>query len=115
MYQGNEAFKQGKYADAVGFYSAAVVANREEPTYALNRAAAYLKLGKYVLLLKCFALWILINASRRFEDAERDCTTVLTLKPKHPKALFRRGQARVGLEHFLDAKKGIAIVYTSFP
>ncbi|TEB36526.1 TPR-like protein [Coprinellus micaceus] len=84
--KGNEAFKNSKYADAVGFYSAAIVANRDEPTYPLNRAAAYLKLGKY-------------------EDAEHDCTTVLTLKPKHPKALFRRGQARVGLERFGSAKQ----------
>lgn len=54
--QGNDAFKNGKYADAVGFYSAAIVADRKEPTYPLNRAAAYLKLGKYVLPLTCLLL-----------------------------------------------------------
>ncbi|KAJ2922436.1 hypothetical protein H1R20_g14653, partial [Candolleomyces eurysporus] len=77
--KGNEAFKQGRYADAVGFYTAAIIANREEPTYPLNRSAAYLKLGK-------------------FQDAQRDCTTVLKLNPKNAKAFFRRGQAWQGLD-----------------
>ncbi|KAJ3531547.1 hypothetical protein NMY22_g8111 [Coprinellus aureogranulatus] len=94
--KGNDAFKNGKYADAVGFYSAAIIADRKEPTYPLNRAAAYLKLGKY-------------------EDAERDCTTVLTLKPNHPKALFRRGQARMGLEHLEDARKDLAAALALAP
>ncbi|RXW14140.1 hypothetical protein EST38_g11716, partial [Candolleomyces aberdarensis] len=83
---GNEAFKQGRYADAVGFYTAAIIANREEPTYPLNRSAAYLKLGK-------------------FKDAQRDCTTVLKLNPKNAKAYFRRGQAWQGLDD-LDKAHG---------
>lgn len=49
-WQGNDEFKAGKYAEAVGHYSAAIAADRNDPTFPLNRAAAYLKLGKYVSL-----------------------------------------------------------------
>ncbi|KAF6744455.1 hypothetical protein DFP72DRAFT_928776 [Ephemerocybe angulata] len=86
--KGNEAFKAGKYADAVGYYTSAILEDRTEPTYPLNRAAAYLKLGKY-------------------EDAERDCTAVLALKPSRAisaKALFRRGQAKAGMDKVPEAK-----------
>ncbi|KAF5340721.1 hypothetical protein D9611_007433 [Ephemerocybe angulata] len=86
--KGNEAFKAGKYADAVGYYTSAILEDRTEPTYPLNRAAAYLKLGKY-------------------EDAERDCTAVLALKPTRAisaKALFRRGQAKAGMDKVPEAK-----------
>ena len=44
--QGNAAFKAGDYALAVGHYSAAALADPSEPTFFLNRAAAYLKLSK---------------------------------------------------------------------
>ncbi len=46
--QGNAAFKAGDYATAVGHYSSAIVNDRKDYTLPLNRAAAYLKLGKYV-------------------------------------------------------------------
>ncbi|KAG2115457.1 hypothetical protein DEU56DRAFT_841106 [Suillus clintonianus] len=78
--QGNAAFKSGDYPAAVGHYTSAILADTDDPTFPLNRAAAYLKLGKN-------------------EDAERDCTTVLKLSPGNVKALFRRGQARTGLGH----------------
>ena len=46
--KGNTSFKSADYAAAVGHYSAAIVADRKDPTLPLNRAAAYLKLGKWV-------------------------------------------------------------------
>lgn len=76
--QGNAAFKLGDYPAAIGHYTSAILANANDSTFPLNRAAAYLKLGKN-------------------EDAERDCTTVLKLSRNNVKALFRRGQARIGL------------------
>ncbi|KAG2010336.1 phosphoprotein phosphatase [Coprinopsis cinerea AmutBmut pab1-1] len=82
--KGNEAFKKGDYANAVGFYTAAMMENPSDVTYPLNRAAAYLKLGKHL-------------------DAERDCTTALKIDPKSAKALFRRAQARVELDRLGDA------------
>jgi len=48
--KGNAAFKAGDFPTAVGHYSAAAVADPANPTYPLNRAAAYLKLGKCVVL-----------------------------------------------------------------
>ncbi|KAF9800992.1 hypothetical protein IEO21_10231 [Rhodonia placenta] len=90
--KGNAAFKAGDYPTAIGHYSAAVVADPQSPTYPLNRAAAYLKLGKN-------------------EDAERDCTTVLRLDAKNVKAMFRRGQARVALERLKEARDGPANGY----
>ncbi|KAH9966152.1 hypothetical protein BJV74DRAFT_289932 [Russula compacta] len=82
--RGNAAFKAGDYAAAVGHYTAAILADPSDATFFLNRAAAYLKLSKN-------------------QDAERDCTTVLTLSKKNVKALFRRAQARVALQKLGEA------------
>ena len=49
--QGNTAFKSGDHADAVGHYTEAILADRTDSTLPLNRAAAYLKLGKYVYII----------------------------------------------------------------
>jgi len=87
--QGNVSFKSGDFPVAIGHYTTAFLADPTDPTFPLNRAAAYLKLDK-------------------FQDAERDCTTALRLSPgsKNVKALFRRGQARMGLGRLEDAEKG---------
>ncbi|KIY66296.1 TPR-like protein, partial [Cylindrobasidium torrendii FP15055 ss-10] len=84
---GNSAFKSGDWATAVGHYSAAIIHDREDFTLPLNRAAAYLKLSKY-------------------DDADRDCTRVLELKPNNAKALFRRGQARHATGRLHEADEG---------
>ena len=105
--QGNAAFKAGDYPAAIGHYTAAILADRNDSTYPLNRAAAYLKLGKCVpsstQKIKHLVLTLL---SFRNEDAERDCSTVLDLGKNNVKGLFRRGQARVALGKLLDARKG---------
>jgi hypothetical protein len=36
------------YPTAIGHYTTAMLADRNDPTYPLNRAAAHLRLGKYV-------------------------------------------------------------------
>uniref|UniRef100_A0A0W0FR37 Uncharacterized protein n=1 Tax=Moniliophthora roreri TaxID=221103 RepID=A0A0W0FR37_MONRR len=84
--KGNAAFKSGDYPTAIGHYSAAIIEDRNDPKFPLNRAAAYLKLGKN-------------------EDAESDCTTALTLSPLNVKGIFRRGQAGLGMGK-LDGAKG---------
>ncbi|KAG9035787.1 hypothetical protein FRB95_010555 [Tulasnella sp. JGI-2019a] len=88
--KGNAAFKSGDYATAVGQYSAAIVADRTDPTLPLNRAAAYLKLGKN-------------------EDAERDCSTVLALPAgkTNVKAMFRRAQARIAIGKTSEAESDL--------
>lgn len=48
LFQGNAAFKSGDYPTAIGHYTSAILADRNDFTFPLNRAAAYLKLGKYV-------------------------------------------------------------------
>ncbi|KAL7279714.1 hypothetical protein ACG7TL_006121 [Trametes sanguinea] len=87
--KGNEAFKAGDFPKAIGHYTAAFIADPSNPTYPLNRAAAYLKLGKN-------------------EDAERDCDAVLRLDPKNVKGLFRRGQARVAMQKLHEAEADFA-------
>ncbi|KAH9480186.1 RNA polymerase II-associated protein 3 [Psilocybe cubensis] len=96
--KGNASFKAGDYPSAIGHYTSAILADRTDLTFPLNRAAAYLKLGK-------------------FEDTERDCNTVLTLSaPKtNVKALFRRGQARVGMGNLLEAQKDFSDVLLQEP
>jgi Flp pilus assembly protein TadD len=48
LFQGNAAFKAADYVAAIGHYTAATLADPSEPTFFLNRAAAYLKLLKCV-------------------------------------------------------------------
>ncbi|KLO17296.1 hypothetical protein SCHPADRAFT_913687 [Schizopora paradoxa] len=86
--KGNDSFRGGNYAEAIGHYSAAIITDRKDHTLPLNRAAAYLKLGKN-------------------EDAERDCTTSLSLKPGQVKALFRRAQARIALLKLDEAREDL--------
>ncbi|KAI0350330.1 hypothetical protein OH77DRAFT_1489178 [Trametes cingulata] len=89
--KGNEAFKAGDFPKAVGHYTAAFISDPSNPTYPLNRAAAYLKLGKY-------------------EDAERDCDAVLRIDRHNVKGLFRRGQARLLLQKLRQAEEDFSEV-----
>ncbi|KAK8844629.1 hypothetical protein IAR55_006476 [Kwoniella newhampshirensis] len=83
---GNASFKKGKWVEAIGHYTTAVVYNPDDPIAYSNRAQAYLKLDK-------------------FHDAERDCSTALSLPSGKGsiKALYRRGLARKGLEKLDEA------------
>ncbi|KAI0345700.1 hypothetical protein BDW22DRAFT_1481920 [Trametopsis cervina] len=83
--KGNAAFKSGDFVAAIGHYTAAIIAEPGNATYPLNRAAAYLKLGKN-------------------EDAERDCACVIALDSKNAKGWFRRGQARATLANLEGAE-----------
>lgn len=44
--RGNEAFRKGQYAEAVGLYTEAIISDSTNATYPLNRSMAYLKLAK---------------------------------------------------------------------
>ncbi|KAJ1303216.1 hypothetical protein OPQ81_011415 [Rhizoctonia solani] len=94
--KGNAAFKAGDYPAAIGHYTSAILADGTDPTFPLNRAAAYLKLNKN-------------------EDAERDCTTVLKLRSNNVKALFRRAQARVALGNLSDARADLVAAAKAEP
>lgn len=85
---GNEAFKNGNWADAVAAYTKAIKVggdkHKQLGTFYKNRAAAYLKLDK-------------------FETAITDCNRSLNVEPNDPKALFRRAQACEQLGRFEEA------------
>ncbi|WVQ64641.1 uncharacterized protein L199_002808 [Kwoniella botswanensis] len=75
---GNTSFKKGRWSEAIGHYTNAIIYNPTNPVNYSNRAQAFLKIDKY-------------------QDAERDCTTCLSLEQSNIKALYRRGLARKGL------------------
>ncbi|XP_003569065.1 RNA polymerase II-associated protein 3 [Brachypodium distachyon] len=81
--QGNEYFKQKKFAEAIGCYSRSIALSPTAVAFA-NRAMAYLKL-------------------RRFEEAENDCTEALNLDDRYVKAYSRRITARKGLGKLKEA------------
>lgn len=55
-HQGNAAFKAGDFQAAIDNYTAAILSDSNNATFLLNRAAAYLKVGKYVHLLRAFLI-----------------------------------------------------------
>lgn len=81
--QGNEAFKNNQWEEAVKHYTKAINSVKGEPKelaiYHKNRSAAYLK-------------------QENFENAVKDCDRSLEICPNDPKALFRRCQALESLE-----------------
>ncbi|KAI3696681.1 hypothetical protein L6452_29158 [Arctium lappa] len=94
---GNEAYKSGKYAEAVEHYTAALSCSVESRPYAAicfcNRAAAYRALGQIA-------------------DAIADCSLAIALDPSYLKALSRRaslyemirdyGQAAIDLRRLVS-------------
>ncbi|CAG9559298.1 unnamed protein product [Danaus chrysippus] len=98
--QGNEAFKSEKYEEAISLYSKAINLaekdSRDLATYLKNRAAAYLKLKDYKMVIK-------------------DCDEALQIVPEDPKALFRRAQALESLERFEEAYRDAKTILTVDP
>lgn len=58
MIQGNAAFRNGKFEEAVTCYTECMKADPSESTYPLNRSMAYLKMRKYAGC-SCH-LWLLL-------------------------------------------------------
>ncbi|KAJ1261442.1 hypothetical protein BS78_09G029800 [Paspalum vaginatum] len=81
--QGNEYFKQKKFAEAIECYSRSIGLSPTAVAFA-NRAMAYLKL-------------------RRFKEAEDDCTEALDLDDRYIKAYSRRITARKELGKLKEA------------
>ena len=82
--KGNEALKQGKYQDAIEYYSVAIGKNPKSKIFVANRAMAHLKLGNYQL-------------------AEDDCTEAIKLDARYVKAYLRRAAARSVAGNYLEA------------
>mmetsp|Transcript_23178 Transcript_23178/g.72393 ORF Transcript_23178/g.72393 Transcript_23178/m.72393 type:complete len:216 (-) Transcript_23178:96-743(-) len=78
--RGNAHFKAGRYLEAVESYTEGIALDATIDVLYNNRAMSLLKL-------------------ERFTEAEADCSKALELgSPHNPKALLRRGAARVALE-----------------
>ncbi|VVC43834.1 Hypothetical protein CINCED_3A018240 [Cinara cedri] len=77
--KGNEFFNNGQFADAVKYYSEAIMRNPDEPKYYSNRAACYTKLAAFDLGLK-------------------DCEKCVELDPKFLKGWIRKGKILQGMK-----------------
>ncbi|KAJ6798562.1 tetratricopeptide repeat protein 1 isoform X2 [Iris pallida] len=89
--EGNKLFGAGKYDEALLQYELALQIAPEVPSSEevrsmchANRAVCFLKVGRY-------------------DDAIKECTKALELKPSYVKALLRRGEAQEKLDHYEEA------------
>ncbi|CBJ26302.1 Heat shock protein 40 like protein [Ectocarpus siliculosus] len=93
--EGNEAFKTGKWKEAIEGYTRAIDIDPDNKVYFSNRSAAYLKLGD--------------AKSKALKDAER----CMELAPEWSKSFSRLGAAQHALGRFDGAvqtfKAGLAI------
>jgi len=111
--KGNDLFKNQKFTDALEWYSSALPAlpppsastsETNQPSEArdtrlavlCNMAACDLGLG-------------------HFAAADAHCTQVLEDFPEHPKALFRRGTARMGLNDLVGAEEDLLAAQLVLP
>ncbi|KAK0555249.1 hypothetical protein OC861_004939 [Tilletia horrida] len=87
---GNEAFKAGKYENAIDAYSEAIKSAPTEPTYYTNRAAAYMSL-------------------KRFPAALDDCQLAAQLSPNGPNAkiLLRLARCQFAMGSLEDAERSL--------
>lgn len=83
--KGNEYFKRSDFKKAIHCYSKSHKMNSADVAPVVNRAVAYIKLG-------------------RWKEAEADCSLCLQSQPKNVKALWRRGIARKQLGKLQEAK-----------
>ncbi|CAG9831368.1 unnamed protein product [Diabrotica balteata] len=98
--EGNTAFKNGNWDEAVNLYSKAISLSKEDTriisVYYKNRAAAYLKQENY-------------------EAALQDCNACLQIVPTDPKALFRRCQALEAQKRYEEAYKDATQIFKDDP
>lgn len=86
--EGNDAFVDDDYNHAVEKYTAAIELNSHYAKYYTQRAAAYIKLGKY-------------------QDAIADASSATTLEPRNAKAYLRKGVAFFHQNKFDSAKEAL--------
>lgn len=82
--EGNAAFKDGQYQQAAVHYTEALALDDKLHTIYSNRAACFLKLGRY-------------------QQAKEDALACIELEPAFAKGHFRLGLAQQALEYFGDA------------
>ncbi|KAJ7144968.1 hypothetical protein C8R43DRAFT_829481, partial [Mycena crocata] len=94
--QGNDLFRQEKYAEAAAMYNAAVETNGSHPIYMSNLAATYLKLKDY-------------------EMAEKAASLALIHDTRMIKARFRRGLARKESNQLIAAQRDFETILREDP
>lgn len=96
--QGNIAFKNEQWTDAITAYTQAIKLggehHKEVATFYKNRAAAHLRAENY-------------------EQCIKDCDASLKLCATDPKALYRRSQANEALGHFEAAYRDATTIWKS--
>jgi tetratricopeptide (TPR) repeat protein len=94
--QGNRHFDKREYGAAYDCYTKAINLDRSEAIYHANRA------------------WVLVNLER-FEEAEKDSNTAISLNPNHVKSYQRRAVAKMKLGKLLEAKDDLVTVEKLVP
>ncbi|CAD5121870.1 DgyrCDS10333 [Dimorphilus gyrociliatus] len=82
--KGNEFFTQGKFPEAISFYTEAIKRNPEDPKLFSNRAACYTKLAEFNLALQ-------------------DCEECIRLDPKFIKGYLRKGANLLAMKEMSKA------------
>lgn len=105
--QGNEAFREKRYRDALEFYSKGIAAKSGDveldATLYLNRAASNLELG--ILL----AFGICVDHVENYGNVLKDCARVLRQDSKNVKALYRSARACFALDKIEEAEDAISL------
>jgi len=82
--EGNECFKEGRWADAIGKYTEAIKRNPDDHKIYSNRATCFCKL-------------------MRWDAAMADCDSAIKLEPTFIKALIRKGKINHCLKQYHKA------------
>ncbi|GKT36672.1 Serine/threonine-protein phosphatase 5, partial [Aduncisulcus paluster] len=82
--KGNTLFKDGKYEEAITFFTQAIELNQTDAAFFHNRSFCYFKLGK-------------------FAETVDDATHAIDLKKTYVKAYFRRALGRAELDNLSEA------------
>lgn len=86
--KGNELYKSRDYAESIAAYGEAIKLDEAEPSYRLNRAAAYLM-------------------TLDFKSSVADCDSAIAIDPSLAKAYFRKATALKSMGHVDLALKAL--------
>ncbi|KAF2491744.1 serine/threonine-protein phosphatase-like protein 5 [Lophium mytilinum] len=94
--KGNDAFRKQDWIEAIEFYSKAIDAYSEDPSFYTNRAQAYIKTEMYGLAIA-------------------DADSAIALDPENVKAFYRRASANTAILHHSDALRDWKLVVKKAP
>jgi len=109
---GNELFRAGDYPAALQKYLKAKGAFTWTDTFTTAERARWHRDVGLAALLNVAACKLKL---REWESAAGYCSDALEIQPDHPKALFRRAQARAGLEDYAGALRDLEAAAAADP